>query len=115
MVVPAVGIIERDNDCGVLPELRLLDRVYRVHYELLFEQRIGVARMTIHIGRRLEEAHGWKVVGSKRVEKVVNVILMVGPGIRSSAVLARRNVGTRMSRILGAGPVLEKSMMRDVI
>ena len=33
--------------------------------------------MAVHIGRRLEEAHRGQVVGVERVEKVMDVILVI--------------------------------------
>ena len=46
-------------------------------HELLFQQRIGVARMTVHVGRRFEEADRRQVARIQRVEEVVDVVLVV--------------------------------------
>ena len=52
MVVPAVGVVVGDDDRGVLPIGQLLQGVDRLDEELLLVERVGVAGVTVLVGRR---------------------------------------------------------------
>ena len=78
MVVPAIGVVVGENHGRVLPVRLLLQKVDDLNDERLLVERIGVARVAILIGRRLQETDRRKVARLHRIEEVVGVVLMVG-------------------------------------
>ena len=77
MVVPAVGVVVQNDDCGFLLLVGPLQRVDRVHEKDLFIQRIGVVRMAVLDSARLQEAHRRYVVCVDGITKVCDVVFVV--------------------------------------
>ena len=120
VVVPAVGIVIGDDHRRVRPFGALLQRIDDAHDESLLVDGVGIAGMSILIGRRLEEAHGRKIPRVERVEKVMNVIGMIRridlAGERVACVAdGRHRLRTRMGGVSRRGVILEPCVVRDVI
>ncbi len=77
VVIPTIGIVIGNDDDRVAPLRSLLDDIDRMHKECLLIQRIGVAGVAVAISGGLKKADGGKVSGLYRVEKIVNVVLVV--------------------------------------
>src|SRR5215467_1778638 len=78
VVVPAVRVVVGDHDRGAAPELGPLDRVDRVHQEVLLVDRVGVARVPVLVRGGLEVAHGGQVPLAEGLEEPAQVVLVVG-------------------------------------
>src|SRR5262249_46927279 len=91
MVVPSVRVIVQDNyGCGA-PERALLKSVDRIDQEGLLIKRVGVASMTVLVGRRLEIAHSRHVPSIHCCPEVAEVVLMIG-------LIRLANLGDRAGR-----------------
>ena len=79
---------------------------------VLLVERIRVARVSVLVGRRLEERHGGQVAGARRLpepREVVEVLRLVG--LADHGHRRRR----QMQRVGGRGEVLERVVMRHVV
>src|ERR1700759_1643550 len=61
VVIPAVRVVIRDDDGGVLPLRILLQRIDDAHYKFLFVEWRGIAGMTIQVSRRFQNGDGRKI------------------------------------------------------
>ena len=77
VVVPAIGVVPREQHRGVLPLRPALQIVQHPHEKRLLVDRIGVAGVAVLIGRRLEKRHRGEVSGIERREKVGEIVLVV--------------------------------------
>ena len=120
MVVPAVRVVVRDHDRRRLPVAALLDGGDDLDDERLLVDGIGVARVPVLVGRRLQVADGGEVAALQRVEEVVAVVLVVG-GVGGLPVVLERvadrghAAGAQVVRVRGARVVLEGLVVRDVV
>src|SRR6516225_5998835 len=77
-----------------------LQSVDHLDEEIPLVERVRIAGMAVLVSRRLEEGHRGQVVGGKRVEEVVTVILMIGRLRRMGA--GDETVGRSLRPRLGA-------------
>ena len=120
MVVPAVGVVIEDDHGDLRPFRALLQRVDDMHEEILLVERVGIAGMAVLERRCLQEAHRRQVVGTERIEEVVNVVIVVGRlrrvGAADQAVPDRLDrTRTRVRGIAGRLVILEPGVVRDVV
>ena len=97
MIVPTIRIVIGDDNRGICPETRLLDGIDGIDYELLFQYGIGIGGMTVLVTRCFQETDGRQVISIKRIKKVVDIVLVVGDGIRAGSILAWGNCRPRMA------------------
>src|SRR5215475_13828793 len=112
MVVPAVGIVPGDNNCGVSPLRSLHEGIDYVHDENLFVDGVGVSGVAILIGAGLEIADCGQVAvlkSGKEIREVVLVICLVG--------LSNRANGTwpEMMRVGRVVKIHEWFVVRNVV
>jgi hypothetical protein len=77
MVVPAIGVVIKDDNRRALPERRPLDCVDRIHQECLFVDRIRVAGMAILVRSGFQVADSWEIAGGKGREKIAEIVLVI--------------------------------------
>jgi len=112
MVVPSIGVVIHNDHCRAAPGRQRLQQIDRVHHEGLFVQRIGVSRMRVLIGRRLQKAHGRKISARGSRVEILDVILVVG---RTSPTDFRQRSRPGVVGIGHARPISEQRVMRNVI
>src|SRR4029077_19589236 len=112
VVVPAVRVVVGDHDRGVVPELGPLDRVDRVHQEVLLVDRVGVARVPVLVLGGLEVAHRRQVPLAEGLEEPAQVVLVVGRSATPDLGDAGRRGVVRVGRGL---VVLERVVVRAVV
>src|SRR5262249_25149188 len=78
VVVPAVAVVAGDDDRGVLPERRLLQRVDLGDQELLLVDRVGVTGVPVLITGCLQVGDLRQIPGRERGVEVADVVLVVG-------------------------------------
>ena len=78
MIVPAIGVVVRDDHRHVFPLRQTLQTVERLDEELLLRERIGVRGVSILIARRLEEADGRQIAAVRRRPEVGQIVLVTG-------------------------------------
>ena len=82
--------------------------------EVLLVQRIAVAGVAILVARRFQEGHRGEVPCLDRIEKVVNVVLVVR--VESSGVpMDRDRGGPGVGQVLRGCVVLERLVVRNVV
>src|SRR5215831_10078586 len=112
VVVPAVRVVVGDHDRGAVPEPGPLDRVDRVHQEVLLVDRVGVARVPVLVRGGLEVAHRRQVPLVEGLEEPAQVVLVVGgPAPVDLGDAGRRGV----VRVVGGLVVLERGVVRAVV
>src|SRR5947209_12146529 len=112
MIVPTIGIIPGNHNCGLVPLLGLLQQVDDVDDKRLLVQRTRVTRVTILEARSFQVADCRKISGLDCVEEVVDVVLMVCfPVVPDLSDRSR----TRVSSIGGRSVVLKWLMMWNVV
>src|SRR5215470_8328966 len=112
VVVPAVRVVVGDHDRGAAPELGPLDRVDRVHQEVLLVDRVGVARVPVLVLGGLEVAHRRQVPALQGLEEPAQVVLVVGRAAAPDLGDAGRRNVVRVGRGL---VVLERVVVRAVV
>src|SRR5215470_17138598 len=105
-------VVVGDHDRGAAPELGPLDRVDRVHQEVLLVDRVGVARVPVLVRGGLEVAHGGQVPLAEGLEEPAQVVLVVGRAAPPDLGHAGRRGVVRVGRGL---VVLERVVVRAVV
>src|SRR5471030_1673212 len=119
MVVPAIRVVVCNDHGGILPVWLLLQEVKHVGDKCLFIEWIGIARMRIADGGRLDVAYRGEVTCRHSSEEVIHVILMmhwsrcaverIGGADHSS------RAWTGMRWILRSRIILEPGMVRHIV
>jgi len=83
MVIPPIGIVVQNHNCGTPPARLFLQHVEEVHDEILLIQRVGVAGVAILVGRGLNKADRWQVAVLYCIVEPGDVVTVVGRTIVS--------------------------------
>src|SRR5215813_2263287 len=112
MVVPAVGIVPSNDDCGVFPLRAFHECVDYVHDEDLLVNGIRVTSMAVLIGTGFEIANRWQVAVLKGRKEICEVILMISlVGLADHA----NRAGTQVVWVGGAVKVHKRLMMGNIV
>ena len=113
VIVPAVGVVVGDDDRGVFPVLAVGDGVDHTDVEDLFVNGIGVAGMAVLISGGFEISDGREAAFTESQPESAEVVLVIGAIGRSAD--QRGVLGQIVMEILGAGVVLERLVVRNVV
>src|ERR1700722_2907722 len=100
MVIPAIRIVVGQDHRCIVPVRLLLKEIDNLHNKCLLVQWVGVAGVSILIGRSLEKTHSRKIPGAHCRKKVAGVVL-----VTSSIVVMTDHRDGRWPRM---GPVLRE-------
>src|ERR1700677_4243609 len=117
VIVPAVRVVVGDDDGGAGPVGRFLNGIDGVDNERLFVEEVGVTGMAVLITGGFQDADGGQVVASEyggEVQYVVLVVCGADASVSRGADGGYRG-GTDVGRIGGAGVVLERLVVRNIV
>src|SRR5580698_794581 len=90
VVIPAVRVIVKNDDCSAAPGRLFLQEVDQLYNRELFIQGIGVASVPILNPDVLDKAHGREIACLHRMDEIIDVIVVVGRATVSDFVDALR-------------------------